>query len=258
MTGYFWLLSESEQVSSDRLFRVRSTQPFNAADVPVSIVGSGVHGEPYYASTLKVGDFCVMALPSEENWVIGRILLFAFKNKTGKFGQQCSKKCINTGVPVDAIGIMCVWYSESTCTHEQKRTYVPKTKWGAIHEFRSLSYYVCSLSQECLHSVQTSTSTSGEEYKGIIKRSTSDDSPFSVASFVLTDETLLKIDELVGKKKFKVTSESNEVIDLTCTSTKLAEQQKNASGGTSGGKRKLWVKVQGSSYNFRRQENLGK
>ena len=98
-TTAVWLLQGGERVSADRLFRVRSKQPFTTecklTKTPKTSL-TLVH--PIVHSTIAVGDVCVFQMHMPDwNWKIGRVLHFANHLAKTKASQQyrgLSAKCI--------------------------------------------------------------------------------------------------------------------------------------------------------------------
>jgi len=71
---------ETERVSADRLFRVRDKQPFTSTSLPISC------GNPVIASTVTVGDLCVLKYTLD--WELGHILQFAeYDTKKKKYSK---------------------------------------------------------------------------------------------------------------------------------------------------------------------------
>ncbi len=84
-TTAVWLLQEGEQVSSDRLFRVRNKQPFMEYKKEQSSICSS---SPTVSKIIHIGDIC--AFRNTENWQIGRILQFSYYMEKTKRAQQFS------------------------------------------------------------------------------------------------------------------------------------------------------------------------
>ena len=90
-TTIVWLLTEGEHLSTDRLFRVRSKQPFSSdTETSSSVVALS---QPYVSETISGADLC--AFKKEEIFRIGKVLNFAiYKEKTKKNREYKSKMAI--------------------------------------------------------------------------------------------------------------------------------------------------------------------
>ena len=79
-TTTMWLLQEGERVSSDRLFRVRSKQPFSTdASTQKKSVATTT---PTVCSALEVGEICVLIIDSKvEDGPSSTVCLLSRKNK---------------------------------------------------------------------------------------------------------------------------------------------------------------------------------
>ena len=91
-----WLLQEGEKVSSDRLFRVCSKQPYNDTCTlePQKSLSSLA---PHINEVISVGDFCVFVTDhlSNPQWKIGKILQFSqYKEKLQGKQQYFSKQVV--------------------------------------------------------------------------------------------------------------------------------------------------------------------
>ena len=86
-----WLFQEGERVSSDRLFRVRKTQPHsNDPDAQKTTpTDQIVQQEPIVSSTLQIGDLCIfLDTRTPKIWNFGTVIKFAYyKEKTKKSRQ---------------------------------------------------------------------------------------------------------------------------------------------------------------------------
>ena len=71
-----WLFNEGERLSSDRLIRVRDSQPFNV------LTTEHVQDDLHVAETISTGDMCVFAI--NEDLKIGRVLQFAYLTEKQK------------------------------------------------------------------------------------------------------------------------------------------------------------------------------
>ena len=87
-TTAVWLLQEGERVSSDRLFRVRSKQPYTCDARPERRTVSDE--VPTVNKSITVGDICVFRSSKKQSWHIGRVLQFSFYLEKIKSSQQYS------------------------------------------------------------------------------------------------------------------------------------------------------------------------
>ena len=86
-TTVVWLLQEGEKVSSDRLFRVRSKQPYTSDSLKT--VSHPVSSQPSHFEEIAIGD-CVFFQDHEMSiWKIGKVLKFSYFSV---HGTQRSKK----------------------------------------------------------------------------------------------------------------------------------------------------------------------
>lgn len=128
-TTAVWLFSEGERVSSDRLFRVRTQQPYSSS-ITSNLSPKAVSGSPVCVSEqVNVGDLCVFVECTKE-WTISKVLQFCFyKEKTQKM-QQYRASHIKVS-EAQGIGVLCSWYmplSEPmsyTLAQDSLHSYVP-------------------------------------------------------------------------------------------------------------------------------------
>ena len=115
-TTAVWLLQENEKLSSDRLFRVRSKQPY-ATDLGKIQVSCENTDQPFRSSTVAVGDICAF-IDSTCCWKIGRILQFSYYKEKSK-AQQQYKSLVASVSTTGNVGILCAWFekSESESVH---------------------------------------------------------------------------------------------------------------------------------------------
>ena len=99
----------SPKVSSDRLFRVRSKQPYSSSlnQIPAKELHQTNSTMP---QVLELGNFCAFEKQSKNSWTIGKIMQFAnYKEKLKSIRQHKSNKA-----PVDSssIGVLCSWFQQ--------------------------------------------------------------------------------------------------------------------------------------------------
>ena len=108
-TTAVWLFQESEHVSPDRLFRVRSKQPnsIQRKSEPSQAQALDVDAPlPVVCSSIKVGDICVSKCTKA--WHVGKVLQFKFiQGRTIK-----SQQYQGTSAKVETLGfsVLCLWY----------------------------------------------------------------------------------------------------------------------------------------------------
>ena len=80
-TTIVWLFQEGERVSSDRLFRVRASQPFCSDTTKyIDQKNSDYQGLlPAVKTDVKLGEIC--AFMQDGNWIIGKVLQFSMYKK---------------------------------------------------------------------------------------------------------------------------------------------------------------------------------
>ena len=105
-TTTMWLLQEGERVSSDRLFRVRSKQPFSTdASTQKKSVATTT---PTVCSALEVGEICVLIIDSK--WRMGRVLQFAYYQEKTKKTQQYRGSSVIISESKKDMGVLCTWF----------------------------------------------------------------------------------------------------------------------------------------------------
>lgn len=143
-TTAVWLLQEGERVSSDRLFRVRSKQPYTCEAKPNRLTASDV--VPTVSKVINVGDICVF-VKSHECWQIGRVLQFSFYLEKTKGSQQYRGMSVNlTAENLKKIGVLCSWYSTQP---DGNPNLFSLEQVEETHVFFPTSVYVCTLSHDC-------------------------------------------------------------------------------------------------------------
>jgi len=140
-----WLHQEGERVSSDRLFRVRSKQPYNTM-----LQNASSHNKdsqlPKTEDQVSLGDFCVFKNRSDM-WKIGKVLQFANFNERLKKDRQYKN---SQATVQSAVGALCSWY-HSTRENNRLFVYAPTDNPGYIS---LCSSYVCTLFCSCFEEVQ--------------------------------------------------------------------------------------------------------
>ena len=144
-TTAVWLLQEGERVSSDRLFRVRSKQPY--ACEPSPQIRSSCGTNPIVCQSLQVGNICVF-IDSKDKWKIGRVLQFSYYLEKTKSAQQYRGLTVNLADKPKKIGVLCSWYTLSS----------PPATFSAVqceetHIFHPVTSYVCTLLHGCFENI---------------------------------------------------------------------------------------------------------
>ena len=137
-TTAVWVLQEGERVSSDRLFRVRSKQPYACEPPPQARSSCGTN--PIVCQSLQVGNICVF-MDSKGKWKIGIVLQFSYYLEKSKSAQQYHGITVNLADKPKKIGVLCSWYTLSS----------PPATFSAVqceetHIFHPITSYVCTLS----------------------------------------------------------------------------------------------------------------
>lgn len=108
------MLQENERVSSDRLFRVRSKQPYTSE--PSQPTQNLNCKTPVVTKTISLGDICVFTF--KKNWKIGKILQFAkCKALGGKYSESYTSK--TTDISMKHVGVLCSYYEQTSKSERQ-------------------------------------------------------------------------------------------------------------------------------------------
>ena len=134
-----WLLQNTERVSADRLFRVRSNQPFAVKKNQSSCCIDET--APITAKHITVGDLCVFKGKIANNFKIGRVMHFIKIGKTGKQAQY-KGKCTEINNETD-VSVMCTTYDYNNdlkiCTLS-----------SLSYEYFLVKNYLCTLTSCCV------------------------------------------------------------------------------------------------------------
>ena len=199
-TTAVWLLQESEYVSSDRLFRVRSKQP-SASQRNESTRASDVDASlPVVCSSIKVGEICIFKCT--KTWHIGKVLQFKFtQGKTMKLQQYQG-----TSAKVETVGlsVLCLWYR----WHPPLTIKTFSISWEEKQSFWPICTYICTLYFSCFHNILHQ-----EGNRGAVVRCGGDDNNALLASailFSLSDAAFSLVEELFLKD-----GHSREVVSIS-------------------------------------------
>ena len=147
-TTVVWLMQEGERVSSDRLFRVRSTQPYSSKPQPQIESCTTTAICPAVKSTLEVGDLCAFS-KDIMSWKFGRILKFCYyKEQTKKKRQYAGVRASLSSNP-EKIGALCSWYTSS----EEKPALFRASVNEEEHIYYPITSYLCTLSHGCFENI---------------------------------------------------------------------------------------------------------
>ena len=200
-----WLLQDTERVSSDRIFRVRSKQPYtDKRKEHDSLLQTET--KPVQATFIITADVCMFM--NTDSYQIGRVMHFI---KYGKDGKHLQVKGNYVEVTQKDIGVMCTWYTQSSSDHyilSTTTTYYPLCK------------YLCTLTSGC------------------IDPGSNDDSIITKNEISLTAKCLQEIVSLLKTKSHPVVDFSKGVTEpdkkmevskhwVTCEKVILYQQDKN-------------------------------
>ena len=136
-TTAVWLFQESEYVSSDRLFRVRSKQPNvsprnESTRSRASVVDAPV---PQVCTSITVGEICIFKCT--KTWHIGKVLQFKFiQGKTMKLQQYHG---ISAKVETVGLSVLCLWFK----WHPPLATRTFSISWEEKQSFWPICTYIC-------------------------------------------------------------------------------------------------------------------
>ena len=152
-TTAVWLLQEGERVSADRLFRVRSKQPFTT-ECKMKTAKPSTHLHPIVYSTIAVGDVCVFQIHMPDlNWKIGRVLHFANYLAKTKASQQYQGLCAK--VSDKNIGVLCSWYALVDAASNK----FSLSDNAVSHVHVSINNYLCTLPGGCFENTESVCTT---------------------------------------------------------------------------------------------------
>lgn len=136
-------------MSSDRLFRVRSKQPYASESTcrKEKVCKSSVEPSkvPIVSQEIKLGELCVFK-ESIDNWSIGRVLQFARHKEKGTSHQQ--HKGFSVNVSKKDVGVLCSWFELQEGSSTVFKT--GENKSNVIHSYHPISSYLCTLTSSCL------------------------------------------------------------------------------------------------------------
>ena len=133
-------------MSSDRLFRVRSKQPYTSDPQPKTPSASSE--DPAVLQSLEVGDICIFKDPKTK-CKIGRVLQFAYYLEKTKSAQQYRSTTVSLTDKPKKIGVLCSWYSWLSPSAKFSMVQCEET-----HEFIPVTSYVCTLSHGCFEKIE--------------------------------------------------------------------------------------------------------
>ena len=141
-TTAVWLFQEGERVSSDRLFRVRTKQPFSSNSTSMAKSSMTDSELPTTSNVLHIGDVCVFKA-NEDKWSIGKVLQFSRLNhKNTQQYKQYSRMELSPD-----IGVLCSWFEvQKGSTRLFKLFDNP----AITHTYIPTSHYICTLNNGCI------------------------------------------------------------------------------------------------------------
>ena len=149
-TTVVWLLQESERVSTNRLLRVRSNQPYNNTTSQLPVHNETSSTVPVIQQLIEVCNICVFQDPeSITKWRIGKLLQFCNYLEKTKHSQQYHGTSADPSTKPEKLGVLCTWFTPTmstatfrVCDHEDDYIFIPATS------------YVCTLTHGCFKSVE--------------------------------------------------------------------------------------------------------
>lgn len=192
-TTVVWLLQE-ERVSSDRLFRVRSKQPYSS-DILKSVSRPvRVSNKLSTYDEIALGDVCVFEHQETSTWRIGKVLKFYYKQKSKASRQY--RGSVAKVISNENIGVLCSWYTK---LKELTYTCVPTADTEeVVHSYIPTSLYVCTMTSGCFQSVVKNSSAT----ESVSRDPDVELLPLTTAeTLTLTPETLSGIDDLLAVRK---------------------------------------------------------
>ena len=207
-TTAVWLLQEGERVSSDRLFRVRSKQPYTCDARPERRTVSDE--VPTVNKSITVGDICVFRSSKKQSWHIGRVLQFSFYLEKTKSSQQYSGVTVQlTTMNMKRIGVLCSWYSAESDVNPHLFLLEQFEK---THCFIPVYRYICTTSHGCF----------SEFNETAVKQDES--------SFVDLDQAKL---DLTTAKSLKLTQAALSFINTLVINNSIKQKVQHQNGKTS-------------------------
>ena len=156
-TTAVWLLQEGERVSADRLFRVRSKQPYTCEPQPLTHVHVNTLSAAY--PTIEVGNICAFA--ESTKWKLGRVLKFAYymEKKVTSRQYTAASVNINSTSNLEKIGVLCSWYSTSASNPARFSISCDEEP----HAFHPITSYLCTLSHGTIEKFEREGNQINEE-----------------------------------------------------------------------------------------------
>ena len=126
-------------MSSDRLFRVRSKQPYSNPSTDIRHISHDLCADlPCISDTVVVGDMCVFE--KVDHWEVGRILQFAYCEERKLSAYQYTGSTAQ--VQEKGLRVLCSWFKNSSDG-------LYKMFASEHHAYYPLSKYVCTLTYQC-------------------------------------------------------------------------------------------------------------
>ena len=188
-----WLFQECERVSADRLFRVRSKQPYSSNFGPDTLqIKSGIDETsdlPQKLEVVQIGDVCVFLIQHE--WRIGKVLQFYYPSGKGQKSQQCKETSINLTTNSKNIGVVCSWFSWHPPLSLQ--TYSLSSDDRTTSYSSLVSDYAFTLSDKCFKLIQAEESV--DVTQGVLLKDPAKIQLACAKYITLSEESVLYIQE---------------------------------------------------------------
>ena len=131
-------------VSSDRLSRLIVKQPYSTEELKEIKLTV-----PQAEDNIQLGDLC--AFNNKHNWMIGRVVQFAYYKETLKGSRQY--KSTKASSDSSSIGVLCSWFQQ------QENDFNISTESSINFSYIPITRYICTLSLGCTDIIEGSTKT---------------------------------------------------------------------------------------------------
>lgn len=204
-TTAVWLFQECERVSTDRLFRVRSKQPYSSNNtLPTNLKSSGpqVSTLPQRRQSIQIGDICVFN--NQRKWKIGKVLHFCHHEGKTQKARQCSQTSFDLTVKDKGVAVVCSWFSWHPPL--SLLSFSLGSNGANVSQSCSISDYAFTLSSECFELLQTENPVDSAP-QGILMNDAAKTQLMCAKVITLSNESLLYIE----KNLLQITSNSDLV-----------------------------------------------
>ena len=149
-----WLFQECERVSTDRLYRVRSKQPYSSSTKTISSQAKTnspqVFTLPTKLQNIQIGDICVFSMQGRRK--IGKVLQFHFDEGKTQKAQQCSQTYFDLATNSKKVAVVCSWFSWHPPLSLQ--TFSLGNNEKDLSQSYPINNYVFTLSSRCFQLLQ--------------------------------------------------------------------------------------------------------